>query len=360
MLVLVSPAVRFNLRAPLCSEVSATDASDDWEAEVSQTFPSRFVEELARNSFRKPVWTKLLRPTEALARVRGASGELPNGETFDYHPVWQVLFRCVKFREVRRRRIWRARHINVHELRTMLASERRRGFLEPSSRLITGSDSQVSLGAALKGRSSSPRLNGLLRQSIPDYWLTTLLDIQQYGKPVRRPLLQWKGSWLSLPFLAFCFAPRSAWAGRELVQPGSAFLQPVGQWLLSQNTGHCEFEGSLGMHLHFHPLRHAFEHPREPPPLRSTIMATRLNKLELFKTLARTGRLGALETTEIRPGISSGLFAVMKDLVKDQLILDGRGPNVFEIPLNRWTRALLLLLRRSLASSCFRTRSCVQ
>ena len=42
----------------------------------------------------------------------------------------------------------------------------------------------------------------------------------------------------------------------------------------------------------------------------------------------------------MRPGISSGLFAVTKDLVKDRLILDGREPNVYEVPLNKWTRAL--------------------
>ena len=38
--------------------------------------------------------------------------------------------------------------------------------------------------------------------------------------------------------------------------------------------------------------------------------------------------------------MQSGLFAVTKDLVKDRLILDARAPNEFEVPLNRWTRAL--------------------
>ena len=70
------------------------------------------------------------------------------------------------------------------------------------------------------------------------------------------------------------------------------------------------------------------------------IMATRANKLALFKLLADTGRLGILEPHEVRSGICSGLFAVTKDLLKDRLILDGRGANVYETPLNAWTKCL--------------------
>ena len=151
MLVLISPVVRSNLRSSLsCAEVSATDASDSWEAEVSQVFPVHFVEELGRRSLKKSVWTKLLRPAQIAARIDGTLDpreELPGGECFGYHPVWQTLFRSVKFKEVWRRRIWRPRHINVHELRTLLAGERRRGLKYPSSGIISASDSQVSLGA---------------------------------------------------------------------------------------------------------------------------------------------------------------------------------------------------------------------
>ena len=37
----------------------------------------------------------------------------------------------------------------------------------PGHRILNGSDSQVTLGAVLRGRSSSPVLNDELRQSIP-------------------------------------------------------------------------------------------------------------------------------------------------------------------------------------------------
>ena len=89
-----------------------------------------------------------------------------------------------------------------------------------------------------------------------------------------------------------------------------------------------------------HPLQRVLDMPREPPPARSTVMASKHNKLELYRLLAATGRLGILDRGEVRPGISSGLFSVVKDLGRDRLILDGRGANVYEQPLSHWTRGL--------------------
>ena len=89
-----------------------------------------------------------------------------------------------------------------------------------------------------------------------------------------------------------------------------------------------------------HPLQRVLEIPREAPPARSVVMASRDNKLKLFKALAATGRLGILDHAEVRPGIASGLFSVVKDLDRDRLILDGRGANVYERPLSYWTKGL--------------------
>ena len=89
-----------------------------------------------------------------------------------------------------------------------------------------------------------------------------------------------------------------------------------------------------------HPLRRVLAKPREPPPARSTVMASRANKLELFRAMARSGRLGILDRDEVRPGITSGLFAVVKDFSRDRLILDGRGASVYEKPLSHWTKGL--------------------
>ena len=88
------------------------------------------------------------------------------------------------------------------------------------------------------------------------------------------------------------------------------------------------------------PLSHRLELRREPPPLRSVVMATRQEKLALFKQLADTGRLGILSPKEVDSGITSGMFSVTKDLERDRLIPDGRGANVYEQPLNHWTRQL--------------------
>ena len=93
-------------------------------------------------------------------------------------------------------------------------------------------------------------------------------------------------------------------------------------------------------HVFEHPLEHRMAEPREPAPARSCVMASRRNKLELYRTLARTGRLGILEPHECSSGISSGLFSVIKDLERDRLILDGRGANVYETPLHTWTKGL--------------------
>ena len=100
------------------------------------------------------------------------------------------------------------------------------------------------------------------------------------------------------------------------------------------------FMDVITAHAYLHPLERRLDHPRELPPPRSTIMATRSNKLDLLKLLAGTGRLGILDPGDVQNGICSGLFAVTKDLNKDRLILDGRGANVFEEPLNAWTKCL--------------------
>ena len=68
---------------------------------------------------------------------------------------------------------------------------------------------------------------------------------------------------------------------------------------------------------YLHPLERRLPEPREPPPPRS---ASKQNKLDLFKLLASTGRLGILEPEEVRSGICSGLCAVTKEMVKDVLV----------------------------------------
>ena len=171
-LIVIAPVVRWNFRTRCCTEVSATDASDSWEAEVATHVSEEFADELWRHVLRKPVWAKLLKPEFAELREAGTLDEqfeLPGEDALPHHPLWRAVFRHLGFRPRWRKRISRKRHINIHELRAIIASESRRGRRSPSSRLLSGADSQVSLGCLLKGRSSSARLNGVLRASLPDY-----------------------------------------------------------------------------------------------------------------------------------------------------------------------------------------------
>ena len=47
-------------------------------------------------------------------------------------------------------------HINIAELEAFLREEARAGSRRPCHRFVFGLDSQVALGAAVKGRSASP------------------------------------------------------------------------------------------------------------------------------------------------------------------------------------------------------------
>ena len=52
-------------------------------------------------------------------------------------------------------KIKRRTHINISELRASLSAESRVARCHPNSRPLIGSDSQVTLGSVVKGRSSS-------------------------------------------------------------------------------------------------------------------------------------------------------------------------------------------------------------
>ena len=178
-LVILAPLVQSNLRASFCTELAATDASDEWEAEVVTDLSEPLVEELSRHTLHKSVWTRLLHPEAAIRRARGdlsVEEELPGDETLKGNRLWQTLFRCLPFEVKWRQRIRRRRHINVHELRAIIRSENRRAQARPHSKLLTGADSQVALGAVIKGRSASSKLNGVLRQSLPMH-----ISLDTYG-----------------------------------------------------------------------------------------------------------------------------------------------------------------------------------
>ena len=160
-----------NLRAGFAPFVCATDASLDWLAAVRAPLPSTITKELSRHTIRKGVWSKLLPPHSAWRRSHGLlppEEELPEDEpAYAANPLWEVMARALTYTETWRKPVTKPLHVNVLELRAHLYEERRLTASYQSKRIPYGIDSQVCLGAVVKGRAASKALNYEMRKSIP-------------------------------------------------------------------------------------------------------------------------------------------------------------------------------------------------
>lgn len=169
MLTMATLAV-VNLRAKTLGTLRATDASDWGMAAVSCVLPVPVAKEAHRLSLSKSFWTKLLPPAKAWTRIKSllaAEEELPDGDVYDVHPFWEQLARSVEYREEWRKPHRKSVHINIGELRAHLLEESRLATNHVSARIAFALDSQVALGALIKGRASSKALNSELMKSIP-------------------------------------------------------------------------------------------------------------------------------------------------------------------------------------------------
>ena len=170
-LVTLGPLFVTDLRADVCTEFSLVDASNDFEAEVSADVSRPLAFELIRQRLTKAAWSRLLSPLAAVKKLHGqlepweevATGE----EAANDHPLWTGVVKSRRFRQQWRKKVRGRPHINVSEMAAALRSERRRCRRFPNKRLMTGSDSQVVLGALVKGRSSSKILNLQLKVQLP-------------------------------------------------------------------------------------------------------------------------------------------------------------------------------------------------
>lgn len=176
-LVCLCPLFVTDLRASAGQELSLVDASGEWEAEVSTTVPPKVAAELSRQKLTKAAWSRLLSPWKELQRIHGGlepQDEVPEGEeAARQHPLWTSVIKTSRFSLRWRRRTKHRCHINVSELSAALRAESRRCRQSPNQRILLASDSQVTLGAMIRGRSSSPALNSLLKMALP-----TLLNLQ--------------------------------------------------------------------------------------------------------------------------------------------------------------------------------------
>ena len=163
------PLSYVNLRAETLGTIRATDSSDWGAAGVSADLPVSIAREAMRHSLSKSRWTHLLPPFKAWQKLHDLldpSDELPDGDRYNTHPLWSLLACGLTYREEWRAPHIKKRHINFTELGAYLKEESRVAGRHSSARILYGLDSQVALGALVKGRSASKSLNSLLQRSI--------------------------------------------------------------------------------------------------------------------------------------------------------------------------------------------------
>ena len=165
------PLAVANLRSRPPDRIYASDASSWGEAAVHASIPTTIGAELLRHTLRRSIWVRLLAPAAAWERSHGAlteDEEVPeNEEPYQSNPLWETLARSLNYRLTFAKAKQAPRHINVGEIRGALKAEKLGAMRRPSSRLLLGLDSQVGLGALIKGRSASPALNAELSRSLP-------------------------------------------------------------------------------------------------------------------------------------------------------------------------------------------------
>ena len=151
----------------------ATDASSTTEAGVATRVGRLRMAELHRYALQKGLWNRLVSPTRAYLRERaelGEEDELPEDLEYEMHPLWQEIVCSQQFQAFGKPVVKKRReHINLKEIGAALQAEKLYGKLWPGSYFVNLQDSQVSLAALVKGRSSSWAINQKLRKSIPEH-----------------------------------------------------------------------------------------------------------------------------------------------------------------------------------------------
>lgn len=91
----------------------------------------------------------------------------PEARAWHEDPEWiSELCNSLQFKEAFRYRFMRAGHININESRTYKSLIKSQAKSEPNSRFVVLLDSRVTIGAAAKGRSSSPGITRILQGSL--------------------------------------------------------------------------------------------------------------------------------------------------------------------------------------------------
>lgn len=123
------------------------------------------MKELTHYSLKKGNWSRLLPAGAAWERSHGlldAADELP-GDSFKCNPLWDTTASCFEYHTTWIKRVEKKKHINLLELQSYITEEKRLSHRYNSLRISAGIDSQVCLGAVVKGQASSAAINAMLR-----------------------------------------------------------------------------------------------------------------------------------------------------------------------------------------------------
>lgn len=198
-LVILGPVAVADLRAQTLPKVYLSDASSDCVAVVSSPTSAEFAKELRRHCLARGSWSRLLSPWKSYLREHDdleLCEEVPDGVPLVCHPVWISLAEHLQYKVTLMKKVLRRQHINLLELEAVLLLEARLAERGGDLRYLLGSDSQVTLAALLKGRSSSWALNTLEVECMAAMGLchrlatlvTIPLEASQFGKLWNRRL----------------------------------------------------------------------------------------------------------------------------------------------------------------------------
>lgn len=158
---------------------------------VVTRLPKGFAQELNRHIMTRAAWSRLLSPWKSYQKRLDRllpEDEVPVGEEpAQAHPLWVQLCRSCQFYSCFNFRAPVQQHINIKELKALLTAEGRHAEHFPSTRCSIGTDSQVVLGAVVKGRSSSRALNWLLQCHIPTLLVYNCCSGQNYVPSADNP-----------------------------------------------------------------------------------------------------------------------------------------------------------------------------
>ena len=141
--------------------VVASDSSSVKEAAVCCHLSESAVMELQKHALQKGLWNRLLSPGKAYLKQKALLDE-------DDELAFEEIAATQQFKPFGKVRLRKSRqHINLGEISAALEAERLMGEREPDHFYLHMQDSQVSLAALVKGRSSSKAVNDLIRGSIP-------------------------------------------------------------------------------------------------------------------------------------------------------------------------------------------------